>query len=348
MRGPQTSVPSGSVGSVLVLTKYRFMGDTVVATPLLRGVRRAFPDARVTLLTGKAAAAVLHGCPFLDRVVCYDPYETQRGMAEFLRLVRSLRRPGRPDLCVVADRSMRSALAAFLCGGRVRAGFNSEGRAWLLTHPVPYDPARREIECYLDILRAVAPERGEGPPYDASPELWITGDERARGAQILAEREALGPLLVGLQPGASYAAKQWSPEGFAAVADALAEDGAGIVLVGGPDEAEAARAVCQAMRAPAVNLTGATSLRETMGVLSHLTLFVGNDTGVNHIAAALGVPTVGLFGPTSAPKWGNVGPRAAVLAAPEGQIDRIRAEDVLAAARRLLAGGPRPAAGARR
>ena len=335
------------VRSVLVLTKYRFMGDTVVAAPLLRGVCRAFPDARVTLLTGNAAATVLQGCPFVDRFVCYDPYKAQRGTAEFLRLARSLRRTDRPDLCLVADRSIRSALAAFLCGGRVRAGFNSEGRAWLLTHPVPYDPARREIECYLDILRSVAPEDA-GNPYDTTPELWITAGERERGARILAEREALGPVLVGLQPGASYPAKQWAPEGFAAVADSLAQDGAGIVLLGGPDEAEAARAVRQAMRAPAVDLTGATSMRETMGVLSHLALFVGNDTGVNHIAAALGVPTVALFGPTSARKWGNVGPRAAILAAPEGEIRRIRPEDVAAAARRLLAGEERPAVGTRR
>ncbi len=267
-------------------------------------------------------------------------------MATFVRLMRALRQSDRPDLCLVANRSFQSALAAVLCGGRVRAGFASEGRGWLLTHRVPYAGDRREVECYLDILRAVAPAP-EGEPYDPSPRLWVTDAERARGAELLAGREALGPVLVGLQPGASYAAKQWRLEGFAAVADALAGDGAGIVFLGGPGEEEAARACRRAMRAPAVDLTGATTLRETMGVLSHLALFVGNDTGVNHIAAALQVPTVALFGPTSARKWGNTGPKAAVLAAPGGEIARIEAGEVITAARRLL-GRARPAVGAGR
>jgi heptosyltransferase-2 len=329
----------GPVRSILVLTKYRFLGDTVVAAPLLRGARQAFPEARIALLTGPSAATVLQECPFVDRFHAFDPYHKQRGVRAFLGLMRTLRGDGRPDLCLVANRSYQSAMAALLCGGRVRAGFASEGRGWLLTHPVPYDPRKREIECYLDILRAVAPEPGGGG-YDPTPQLWITQAERERGRALLAEREALGPVLVGLQPGASYRAKQWCPERFAAVADALASKaGAGIVLLGGPGEEEAARAMRRAMRGPAVDLTGVTSLRETMGVLSHLALFVGNDTGVNHIAAAMGVPTVALFGPTPACKWGNVGPRAAVLAAPDGDMDHIGEDAVIAAAQGLLREG---------
>jgi heptosyltransferase-2 len=335
------------VRSVLVLTKYRFLGDTVVAVPLLRAARRVFPNARLSLLTGPAAATVLQGCPYVDRFACYDPYNRDRGLRAFVRLMRSLRREDRPDLCLVADRSFRSAVAALLCGGRIRAGFDSEGRGLLLTHPVPYQIERREIECYLDILRTVAPEP-EGIPYDPTPALWVSDAERERGAQILSEREALGPVLVGMQPGASYTAKQWPPEGFAAVADALATDGVGIVILGGPGEEEAARAMRRAMRAPAVDLTGATKMRETMGVVSHLSLFVGNDTGVNHIAAGLGVPTVALFGPTPARKWGNVGPAAAVLKAPGGDLDRLPADEVVAAAQRLLGGTTRRAVGARK
>jgi ADP-heptose:LPS heptosyltransferase len=87
---------------------------------------------------------------------------------------------------------------------------------------------------------------------------------------------------------------------------------------------------------PVVDLTGETTLRETMGVLTHLSLFVGNDTGVNHIAASLGVPTVSLFGPTRADKWGHAGPTGIVLSAPEGDLSRLEVAPVVEAARLLL------------
>lgn len=328
---------SPPVRSVLVLTKYRFMGDTVVAVPLLAAAQRTFPAARITLLTGPAAATILRGCPYVDSLLAFDPYVEERGVSRFLQRMWALRREIRPEICLVANRSFQSALSAVLSGGRIRAGFASEGRGWLLTHPVPYDDAKREVECNLDILRAIAPE-GEGPPYDPTPRLWVTDAERKRGATLL--QEAAGSLLVGLQPGASYANKQWPAEGFAAVADALSEAGCRIVLIGGQNEIATAREMRRLCRAPVVDLTGATDIRETMGALSHLSLFVGNDTGINHIAAALGVPTVALFGPTSARKWGNAGPHAAVLAAPGGEIERITVKEVITAARGLLKSSP--------
>ena len=89
---------------------------------------------------------------------------------------------------------------------------------------------------------------------------------------------------------------------------------------------------------PYIDLTGKTRLRETMGVLTHLSLFVGNDTGVNHIAAALGVPTIALFGPTPAHKWGNIGPRSRVIIAPDDDMTRITTPSVVDAALDLLGG----------
>lgn len=322
--------------SILVLTKWLYMGDTVLAVPLLRATRRAFPEARITALTGPAAATVLQNCPYVDAILAYDPHHNNRGVRSYLRLLRSVRFEIRPDLCLIANRSLRSALIAWTSGAGIRAGYARDAHRRLLTHPVPRDGDKPEAECHLSILRAVAPEPEGGPPYDLTPRLWLTEKERERGAAILAEREALGPRLVGVQPGASYAAKQWRAERFAAVADALTAEGAGIVILGGRDEAEAASAMRRAMRAPAVDLTGATSLRETMGVLSHLSLFVSNDTGVSHIAGALGAPTVTLFGPTPAGKWGGIGPTSAVLAAPGGEIERIAVDEVVAAARGLL------------
>ncbi|GAB4465165.1 MAG: lipopolysaccharide heptosyltransferase II [Armatimonadaceae bacterium] len=324
------------VRTVVVLTKHRFMGDTIVAVPLLRATRQVFPEARITLATGAAAAVALQNCPFLDRMVCYNPRERRFDARRFYEELTQ--QNCRPDVCLVADRSFRSAYVALRIGGKVRAGFVSEGRGFLLTHPVPYRTDTSEIECCLDILRAVVPEGRDTPGYDPTPELFLTEAERERGAQILREEGAASMPLVGIQPGASYTAKQWLASGYGTVARELARDRFGIVLLGsGVAEEEAAAQMIAAMRGTSViNLTGKTSLRETMGVLAHLQLFIGNDTGVNHIAASLSVPTIGLFGPTSARKWGHTGPKNIVLTAPDGNLCRLETAAVLEAARNLL------------
>lgn len=333
------------VRSVLVITKHNFMGDTIVATPLLRAIRQVYPEASITLLTGGAAAQTLKEFPFVDTIEAYDPKRTQKGVSGNWRVIRALRQKiGRsPDVCLVADRSMRAAIIALLCGARVRAGFDTEGRGFLLTHRVPYDIEKRESECCLDILRAVAPKECAGVTFDPMPLLCITEAERKRGAAILREREAIGPVLVGIQAGASYRAKQWAPTNFAEVAASLAAEGAGIVLLGsGDSEQKASRCLREAAgeHVSIIDLTGETSMRETMGVLTHLSLFIGNDTGVSHIAASLGVPTVSLFGPTLAGKWGEEGPRNIVLASPEGKLSNLEVPPVLAAARLLLESSP--------
>ncbi|MES2461092.1 MAG: glycosyltransferase family 9 protein [Armatimonadota bacterium] len=331
------------VRSILVITKHNFMGDTIVATPLLRALRQIYPEAAITLLTGAAAAQTLQEFPFVDSVEAYSPKGTQKGIAASWRLICSLRKKigGSPDLCLVADRSVRAASIALLCRARVRAGFDTEGRGFLLTHRVPYDTEKRESECCLDILRTVAPEACAAVTFDPMPLLCVTDAERKRGAAILREREAIGPVLVGIQPGASYHAKQWASAKFAEVATALAADGAGIVLLGrGEAELKASRLLREAAgkHVPIVDLTGETSMRETMGVLTHLSLFIGNDTGPSHIAASLSVATVSLFGPTSAEKWGEKGPRNIVVAAPDGKLRKLEVPPVLAAARSLLNG----------
>jgi ADP-heptose:LPS heptosyltransferase len=214
----------------------------------------------------------------------------------------------------------------------------------LLTHRVAYRPDQPETECILDVLRAVAPDE-PSRPYDSRPALCLTDSEHARGRAILAEKGASFSLLIGVQPGANYAAKQWEARKFAQVAEALATEnpGAAIVLLGkGKTEADAARALRHALP-PTVNvidLTDATGLRETMAVLGQLRLFIGNDTGVNHLAAALGVPTVGLFGPTSAQKWGNTARIGVVVAAPDGDLGGLSVAPVLDAARLLLSCPP--------
>jgi heptosyltransferase II len=331
------------VKRVLILTKHRFLGDTIVAVPLLRAVRECYPEAEISLLTGTGAAQILENCPYLDAIRTYEPGSNARTRQGEWRLLRSLwkemrqvREAHRPDLVILSDRSFRSAMGALWSGSKTRVGFDTEGRGHLLTHKVAYDRERLEVECNLDLLRALGQSHRE---FFSRPELFVTEAECSLGQKKLWQGDG-GGCFIGMQPGASHAYKNWPIERFAIVAETLLKKHkAQLVLLGGPEEkaaAEALQALLPAQQKTILDLTGKTTLRETMGVLSQLRLFVGNDTGVSHIAAALGTPTVTIFGPTPATKWGNSGPKNLIIAAKNQDIRLITNEEVLLAAESLL------------
>ncbi len=325
---------------ILIATKFRFIGDTLLATPIFRAVRAQWPDAHIALLTGKNARVLLQNNPYLDEIWEFDPYKSDKGARAYLQLVKRLR-GGKFDLCLALNRSFHSALTPWLGGIKTRAGFESEGRGPLLNCRVDYDREKSEIACYFDVLRAVAPDA----PVNPALELWMSADETSRAQEHLLKawgEQVPRECLVGIQPGASQVRKQWSAAGFAQIADRLTQENPSLrlALIGGPDEKDATDEMLSlcgpAAKARAVSFAGACDLRSSLALVSQLGLFVGNDTAIMHSAVALGVPTVALFGPTNPRKWGNYGPCHQVLESPDGTMASIAAEDVLAAASALL------------
>ncbi len=345
---PQVRVPARpadahqapGVKRILIATKFRFIGDTLLATPIFRAVRAQWPDAHIALLTGKNARVLLQNNPYLDEIWEFDPYKSDKGARAYLHLVQRLR-SGHFDLCLALNRSFHSALTPWLGGIKLRAGFESEGRGPLLNCRVGYDREKSEIACYFDVLRAVAPDA----PINPALELWISADETARAQEHLTQawgERVPREHLVGIQPGASQSRKRWSAAGFAQAAEALAAENPRLrfAIIGGPDEQDAADEMLSLCgpeaRSRAVSFAGACDLRGSLALVSQLGLFLGNDTAIMHSAVALGVPTVALFGPTNPRKWGNYGPCHQVLESPDGTMASIAAEDVLAAASALL------------
>lgn len=329
-----------SVKNILITTKYRFIGDTVLSVPLVRAAARQWPDAKITFLTGGLACEVLRHCPYIDETIEFDPYrKADQGLGPYVRLLKQLRRR-RFDLALILNRSFHGAFTAMLGGAKRRASWSGfQGRDFLLQDRCPFDPERPEIECYLDVLCTVAPDAA----IDESLQLWVTDDERADVAPAIRETE----VVIGLQPGSRHAEKCWPPERYAELAEELISDDPArkIVLLGGPDERDSAQQLIGAcetnVRARIVDLTGELSLRGTLATLTYLSLFVGNDTAIRHAAVALDIPSIALFGPTSAKKWGNaMPPRHQVIVSCNGCLTGIDLEDVLAPARASLAGAP--------
>jgi lipopolysaccharide heptosyltransferase II len=323
---------------ILVATKYRFIGDTILAIPALRAMARLWPEAKISVLTGAKAREVLRYSPYVHEVIEFDPYRaSDRGLIRYVRLIRTLRQR-QFDLAVVLNRSFHSALTAALGGARFRAGWSGfDRRDFLLQAVCPYRPYGSEIDCYLDVVRAVASEDAT----DGELELWLTDREKENASRMLGS----GGPTIGMQPGATHQNKRWPAENYAELASRLIEEDPQrrIVLIGGPDERtacmEVQRVASQKVLDRTIDCVGKLDLRATLAMLTRLDVFVGNDTAIRHGAVAVNIPSLALFGPTSAQKWGNEHPpRHMVLTSPTDKMRDLPLEDVLLHTHRLLAG----------
>lgn len=308
------------VRSILAV-RLDLMGDLVFTLPALRALREAAPAARLTVLVLPYAADLVRNLPFVDRVVAVDVHRWRRpgvwaGPAwSELGVALAEVRGERYDLGISFYGRVGTA-AALLSGARYLAGYSGEGYPYAFDLALPgkrYERRRHEAEYCLDLVRGlgVAAEL-------AAPELRVdsTAAERAEG---LLGAAGLGPgeKLVALHPGAlNMAAKRWIPGRWAAVADRVQKElGRRVVLVGSPSELPLVERVRSEMATPAVVLAGRTSVAELAALLARCELFLGGDSGPLHVASALGVPSVSVYGPTDPALTGPLGPRATVLMA---------------------------------
>ena len=293
----------------ILLTRMRFIGDIVLTTPVIRSVRAACPDARIAYMGERDAVSLLEGNPFLDEIIPYD--YSRPGVLEQIR-VGFLLRERRFDLVVDLFGNPRSALLTRLSGARVRVGPERSGRGRLYTIRVADDGRpKTAVEFHNQYIAAAGIS-----PVASKTELFLTAEERRDAVSYLrwicGEGKTLDPArpIVGIHPGATWPAKRWLPERFAELADTVrAKLGAHVIITAGPGDAEAVSAVGRsAVSAPSV--LNVLPLRQLAAVISCCTVFVSNDAGPMHIAAALGVPTVGIFGPGEDSIWFPYDPAA--------------------------------------
>ncbi|HEV2388442.1 MAG TPA: lipopolysaccharide heptosyltransferase II [Candidatus Acidoferrales bacterium] len=273
----------------ILLRATNWVGDAVMSIPALDAVRARWPQAEITIAGRQAIIDLYRGQPFADRLVPLGGNGAQAARGE------------RFDLGIVLPNSFASAWQVWRAGARERVGYARDARRWLLNRPVsrprPGEIPPHECYYYLELLRR-AGWIAELPRIERI-RLRVGPEAVARASARL---EALGARAprVALAAGASYgAAKCWLPERFAEVADRLcAEFGASIVLVGTAAECEIGRRIAATMRHPPADLTGHTSTAELPALAAACRLFVGNDSGAMHVAAAVGLPVIAVFGST--------------------------------------------------
>ena len=301
----------------ILVVKLRYIGDVLLSTPVFRGLREAFPRARLTALVNAGTEEVLLHQPDVDEVLLVDRDAAKTGwwgrrVADRLALVRRLRER-QFDLALDLTDGDRAAFLTWASGARLRVGFNREGRfrGRAYHRVVPQWSGRRHaVESDLEALRTLGLR-----PRAVAPSLGLPPEAEAAAGELLArKRVARDRDLVLVHPGARWWFKAWPTERFAALADRIEEElGAQVLIVGGPGDVAAAEAIRRQMRRSAVTVAGETSILQLAALLKRCRLFVSNDNGPMHVAAAVGTPVVALFGPTDPAEWGPWGEGHLVL-----------------------------------
>jgi ADP-heptose:LPS heptosyltransferase len=300
-RPAAVDLPAAEVREILVLRLDR-IGDLLMSLPALAELRSAFPRARIRLAVGAWSAPVARRAPVDEVLVWSAPWVGRREegadpIAALFRRARALRRDSL-DLALDLQGDVRASLLLALTGARVRVGYANTGGDWLLTRVVPLDETVSWVE---QNRRAVAVAAGRaGDPPGALPRVpLVTAEERAAARRTLAQAGLAGGPLVGLHPSGGRAVKQWPAHRWLEVARRLqAEAGAHVVLTGSGADRELTRRIAGDLSGPVADFAGRLDLLETLAVIASLDLFLSPDTGPMHMAAAVGTPSVSVFGPS--------------------------------------------------
>ena len=303
--------PPESVSAILVNACIRGVGNIILFTPVLKALRRAYPQAQIVAVTyDNAAGELLVACPFIGTL-----HRISSNIRAVVRQVGSLRKR-RWDLVVNVDPHwsglvFASVPARFSVSHTGNEHFNRAGmkkrEGGLYACLVPIRPGAHEVEYNLDLIRALG---FSIDPKDALPVCWIPEEAETKTMELLLEGGMQGEPLITISPGShpSQTWKRWPPERYATLADYLIKrTGRKIALLGDTEDQAICDFVQEQMEHEVLNLAGKTTVLQAAAIIRRCELFVGNDSGLMHLAAAQGVPVVAIVGPTDFFRSGPAG-----------------------------------------
>ncbi len=291
----------------LLVRGTNWVGDAIMSMPALVEIRRIFTRARISLLVRPWVQSIYQSADFIDEVLIFDRPGKHQGFRGMGNLRQSLSQADF-QLAILLQNAFQAAWIAWWARIPQRVGYALDGRGIFLTHRLKVDPQIRtvhQVYYYLDLLSTLGllpPRLWDRPDYRPTMRLAAQTQDRLSCRSILAgEGVTATEQVIGICPGAAYgSAKRWLPERFAKVADELVSRyQTRIVILGSASEGDVATEVARTMKHTPVDLTGKTTLGELMAVLERCMLLITNDSGPMHLAAALDVPQVSIFGSTS-------------------------------------------------
>ena len=301
----------------IVIRATNWVGDAIMALPALRAVRTKFPDAHISIVARPYVADIYRDQRLCDDLILYDTKGPHKGWRGRESLVAELR-ARKFDVALLFQNAFDAAWLAWRAGIPERIGYARDARSWLLTRAIPV-PREGQIPphekfYYLELLRRA----GWLDDLDDVQQiaLHVPDSERHRAMQTLADAGSRpNALRIAVGAGASYgSAKCWPPDRFAkALNEFRAQIDGDLILLGTPQELAVSSAIARDLSFPAVDLTGKTTVAELPALLSQCHVFLGNDSGAMHVAAAVGLPVVAVFGPTDPHGTAPVTPRAQIV-----------------------------------
>jgi heptosyltransferase-2 len=303
----------------ILVVQPSWVGDAVMATPTLRAVRELYPDAHISYLVRRYVKPLYAGMPWVNQIISYRTGKTKSKTGKGLFDIAARLRGGKFDLAILLPNSFKSALICKMANIPRIVGYDRDGRSFLLTDrllPIKekgkYIPSPI-IHAYMGLARYLGTTT-----RDLRMELFVTDSDRREANQVFTkaglepqlDRPAIAgrPPLVLVNPGAQYgAAKLWKAEYFAELADRFVQDlGATVLMSSAPRERSIVDSIRKQMKHDSVDLaTAGITLGSLKEIVRRCDLMVTNDTGPRHIAAAMNVPVVTIFGPTH-PPWSEI------------------------------------------
>ena len=301
----------------ILIRATNWVGDAIMALPALRAVRRRFPDAEIAILGLPYVADIYRDQQICDCLIVYDRRGAHSTFSGRERLAGELR-VQKFDVALLLQNAFDAAWLAWRAGIPQRIGYARDARAFLLTKSVAV-PKSGEIPShekfyYLELLRRAG--WLDSLPDEPFISLNVPEQNRRHAAEfLLASGARPHAIRIAIGAGASYgSAKCWPPNRFAEVLNHLhPQIDADMILFGTAAEASVSAAIASGMRRPPVDLTGMTAIADLPALLSQCHLFIGNDSGAMHVAAAVGLPVVAVFGPTDPHRTAPVSPRCTIV-----------------------------------
>jgi heptosyltransferase-2 len=286
----------------ILIRATNWVGDAIMALPAIRAVGKRFPDAEIAIVARLYVADIYRDQEICNQLIVYDPSGSHSGVSGRERLAEKLRAQ-KFDVALLLQNAFDAAWLAWRANIPERIGYARDGRSLLLTKAVPV-PKQEEIPAherfyYMELLRRAG--WIDSLRDESFIDLSVPEEKRRRADEFLCKsgvRQGVRRIAIGA--GASYgSAKCWLPSRFAEAANRLqSEADADVILFGPSAEASVSKAISAEMRQPPIDLAGKTAIADLPALLSQCHLFIGNDSGAMHVAAAVGLPIVAVFGPT--------------------------------------------------
>lgn len=274
------------------------VGDALMATPVLRRLKEKFPDAVIDVLCSRATEGVLEGHPAIRRMLLI---ETGWGAWQLIRKLRASRYE--TYIGLIPSNTISQILIPYFANipSRIKHRTPHQGYRnydFLFQQIVEIPEGQHRIECNLELLKCLGIDFTNDP---VAPEILISEDEQNSSERILTQAGFKKDVsMIGFHPGCNPAAaiKRWAPEKYAQLGDRLQKEiGAQIVIVGGKDELDDVRKIQSLMATKPIVVAGACNLKETAAAIRRCHFFISNDSGIMHLATAVGIPTFAIFGP---------------------------------------------------